>query len=1051
MSEKKDMNVEMLVENLVERAKELNCVYRAEEILRDYDADLDGVFQQLLEIIPSGWQYSEYCLARIVFEGDTFESEGFEVTPCCQTVDIMVDGKKAGQIEVYYAQSDVLVKQCPFLPEEKKLLGTIADRLSHYITHRRLKTVLSNWKNAVEKIDERRDWTIVIEMVKRSDSSLFLRISRKMLNHLCWIGIPQAREQLQNFGDSRSESEQDMNRPMHKKNMNSLIALSDQTFAIAADNIPHQEILSLVQKWIQEDKLNYLILTLESLATSLGDIQNAITRYYHLDLDKIELSEYVRKNINVLCILRFLTEQLEFINIAKDFVTLSNFYDLVQHIIFPVNSHGKIGGKAAGIFLAHNILRNLGDDEMSAIRIPRTWYISSDTLHHFLYYNDLKEAIEQKYKSIEQVREEYNNLIQIFKNSFFPPEIIKGFALALDDLGDQPIIVRSSSLLEDRIGAAFSGKYKSLFLANQGTREERLAALMDAVAEVYASTFGPDPIEYRRERGLLDFHEEMAIIIQEVVGQRAGRYFFPAFAGVAFSSNEFRWSPRIKREDGLIRLVPGLGTRAVDRLADDYPILIAPGQPGLKVNVTADEQFRYSPRKIDVINLETNQFETKDMDELVRECGRDYPAIEKVVSVYSEGIFTTKSRFNLDFKRDDTVVTFDGLRTGTKFIERMGKILDTLKEKMHGPVDIEFAHNGEYIYLLQCRAQSYTHDVAPTPIPKDINEASIVFSANRYISNGRVPDITHIVYVDPEGYAGLESVEEMRTVGKAVGRLNDILPKRRFILMGPGRWGSRGDIRLGVPITYSDINNTAMLIEVARQKGNYTPDLSFGTHFFQDLVEASIRYLPLYPDDESVEFNERFLRGAHNILEDLLPNFKRLTHVVRVINVPRESDGKVLRVAMNAELDEALAYLSAPSNEAAPQIVQAEETTPQSENHWRWRYRMAEHIAKQLHIERFGVVAIYVFGSTKNANAGPASDIDLLLHVNGDETQKRELTAWLDGWSRCLSEINYLKTGYKTSGLLDVHLVTDQDIADKTSFAIKIGAITDAARLLRKA
>ena len=95
--------------------------------------------------------------------------------------------------------------------------------------------------------------------------------------------------------------------------------------------------------------------------------------------------------------------------------------------------------------------------------------------------------------------------------------------------------------------------------------------------------------------------------------------------------------------------------------------------------------------------------------------------------------------------------------------------------------------------------------------------------------------------------------------------------------MGPGRWGSRGDIKLGVPVTYSDINNSAMLIEVARQKGNYLPDLSFGTHFFQDLVEASIRYLPLYPDDPKTAFQEDFLRGSHSVLEELLPEFAHLS------------------------------------------------------------------------------------------------------------------------------------------------------------------------------
>jgi phosphoenolpyruvate synthase/pyruvate phosphate dikinase len=105
---------------------------------------------------------------------------------------------------------------------------------------------------------------------------------------------------------------------------------------------------------------------------------------------------------------------------------------------------------------------------------------------------------------IDQVRQEYPHLVALFKRSSFPSEFAKGLALALDDLGDVPLIVRSSSLLEDRPGSAFSGKYKSLFLGNCGTKEERLAALMDAIAEVYASIFGPDPTEYRAERGLLD-------------------------------------------------------------------------------------------------------------------------------------------------------------------------------------------------------------------------------------------------------------------------------------------------------------------------------------------------------------------------------------------------------------------------------------------------------------------------------------------------------------------------------------------------------------------
>jgi pyruvate,water dikinase len=363
-------------------------------------------------------------------------------------------------------------------------------------------------------------------------------------------------------------------------------------------------------------------------------------------------------------------------------------------------------------------------------------------------------------------------------------------------------------------------------------------------------------------------------------------------------------------------------------------------------------------------------------------------------------------------------------------------------------VDIEFAADGKNLYLLQCRPQSSTAGNVASPIPKDIAQDRIVFSANRYISNGKLPDITHIVYIDPDKYSQLEESEEMMEIGRAVGKLNSLLPKRQFVLMGPGRWGSRGDIKLGVPVTYSDFNNTAALIEIARKKGNYVPELSFGTHFFQDLVESSIRYIPLYPDDPGIEFNEKFLLASQNYLADILPEFAALADTIHVIDVPHTTGGKVLRIAMNADLGEALGFLATPvsfSDEAQDKKEPAEAA---SEDHWHWRLRLAERMAGQLDGQRFGVKAMYVFGSTKNATAGPGSDIDILIHFQGSEEQKQELILWLEGWSLCLAAINFSRTGYKSNGLIDYHLLTDEDIAKKTSYAVKIGAVTDAARLL---
>ena len=222
--------------------------------------------------------------------------------------------------------------------------------------------------------------------------------------------------------------------------------------------------------------------------------------------------------------------------------------------------------------------------------------------------------------------------------------------------------------------------------------------------------------------------------------------------------------------------------------------------------------------------------------------------------------------------------------------------------------------------------------------------------------------------------------------------------------------------------------------------------MSFGTHFFQDLVEGSIHYLPLYPDDDGTVFNEQFLTGSPNILGDILPEYAHLSDTIRLIDIPKTTGGLVLRLLMNADLDEALAMLAEPRSSVEQSVTPRPPDQPHADAHWRWRWRICEQIAKQLDAERFGVVAFYVFGSTKNATAGPASDIDLLIHIRANDAQREHLECWLNGWSKCLDEINYLQTGYRSGGLLDVHLVTDEDIANRTSYASKIGAITDPAR-----
>ena len=1055
MTESKQ-SIDKLLDALRERAKELNCLYAVEELLRRDNPDNETMCRALIAAIPPGWQYPEICRARIEIDGRSFQSADFVETPWKQEAPIVIGDRTIGLLQVYYTQQTPPADQGAFLKEETRLIHTIADRVSHHLTYQQMRRVAEGVEAARHELSAqtRAEWRVILELLRQTDRDLHLRVCHRMLTHLSLSGVVEAEELRQTLQPDESDLElresDDPNRPRRVPvPPMALSEMSEELFAIAAKHRSDEEILSDLRRWIQEDKLSFLSMVVNRHVT-LPIVADAIRRYHLLaPTTTVEYSP-AKRGVEVALIRRFLSEQLAYINCAKQYIDLSDFYELLTHLVFSSESHGKLGGKSAGLYLASSILKLTPDPDglLSRIKIPKTWHVTSDIVLHFMHYNDLDDIVEQKYKDIEQVRQEYPHIVQLFKQSPFPPDILKGLSMALDDFGDRPLIVRSSSLLEDRMGAAFSGKYKSLFLANQGEKQKRLSALTDAIAEVYASTFGPDPIEYRAERGLIDFGEEMGIIIQEVVGSRIGKYFLPAFAGVAFSRNEFRWSPRIERKDGLIRIVPGLGTRAVDRLSDDYPVLIAPGQPTIRVNPTIEEMLRYAPKKIDLINLESNTFETIPIIDLIRSHGDDIPAFDQILSLIDEAGMLRKPGLHLDARTGDFAVTFQGLVERSDFVRQVRTILRTLEEKLETPVDIEFACDGKDFYLLQCRAQSSPAAFSAAPIPKDIPADRLIFSANRYVSNGRVRDITHVVYVDPESYSRIAERTDLYAVGRAVGRLNERLPKRQFILIGPGRWGSRGDIKLGVDVTYSDINNTAALIEVARRTGDYVPEVSFGTHFFQDLVEAGIHYLPLYPDDPETVWNEAFFRSSPNLLAEFLPEYERLADTIHLIDVPKAAGGKILQLLMNADLDEAVAILAEPGDDrsSVPAVMGSETRT--ADYFSRWRMRMTEQIAASMDPQRFGVAALYVFGSSKNSTAGPGSDIDLLVHFRGNDAQREQLMTWLEGWSLSLDEGNYLQTGYRSGGLLDVHIVTDDDIARKTSYAVKINAVTDAARSL---
>jgi pyruvate,water dikinase len=294
---------------------------------------------------------------------------------------------------------------------------------------------------------------------------------------------------------------------------------------------------------------------------------------------------------------------------------------------------------------------------------------------------------------------------------------------------------------------------------------------------------------------------------------------------------------------------------------------------------------------------------------VIEQTGDEFPLLEKIVSVNEDGFLKKPMKGMVNVTTDELVVTFSGLCEQTEFVGQIREVLSILQQAMGSPVDLEFAHDGQHLYLLQCRPQARMEEDRHVAMPHRIAFERKLFSASKFITNGHIADIRYIVYVDPEEYRKLPDLADLLGVAEAVSRLNALLPRRQFILMGPGRWGSRGDVTLGVGITYSGINNTQLLVEIARKKGNYVPDLSFGTHFFQDLVEAKIHYLALYPDEEGNLFNEEFLLQSPNVLTRLLPEYTRLERCVRVIDLEEVTPGCELNVVMDGDKDRALGYI----------------------------------------------------------------------------------------------------------------------------------------------
>jgi pyruvate, water dikinase len=532
--------------------------------------------------------------------------------------------------------------------------------------------------------------------------------------------------------------------------------------------------------------------------------------------------------------------------LAEKWLTLDDFQAIRQRMI----GIGSIGGKALGMLVARAILRTEAPALASRLEVHDSFFVGAEVFVTFLVRNGvwwIREAQKTQEGFMRKLAEGREKILE----GRFPPDILLQFEGMLDYFGERPCIVRSSSILEDARGNAFSGKYESVFLVNRGSREERMEALLDAVRRVYASVLDPDALLYRKNRALLDSEERMSLLIMRVSGRRREHLFFPQAAGVGLSYNPWCWHPDIDPEDGMTRLVFGLGTRAVDRPADDYTRLVSLSAPLRRPEATADEQHDHSQRGMDVLDLDRRELVSMPVEEVVPFC-RDFPV-----------------RYFVDQERRGGMpwVTFQQLLKHTGVVGDLREMLAVLARAYGCPVDIEFALNfldkeTHRIHLLQCRTfQVQKHDPSGVEVHEMPRGPAVLEARGAVIGLGRCLPVHDLLHVPTAAYAAL-SEQERHGVARLIETLaGEHDPARRLVLVGPGRWGT-GSPSLGIPVRAGRIARACAVCEVVAMHGGLVPDVSLGTHFFNDLVEHDLLYLACFPNRPGNRIDEAWMAAA---------------------------------------------------------------------------------------------------------------------------------------------------------------------------------------------
>ena len=565
-------------------------------------------------------------------------------------------------------------------------------------------------------------------------------------------------------------------------------------------------------------------------------------------------------------------------DMIRDNFRPEDYFFVKEHMV----GTGLIGGKACGMLIARKIIENHCPEVYERIEPHDSFYIGSDVFYTYIVENDfwdlrVRQRTEEGYFSAAEEMHE-----ALLKGSF-SPNLEEKFIKLLEYYGQAPVIVRSSSILEDGFGNAFAGKYESVFCAGSGSLEERLAEFENAIRIVYASTMSRSALDYRIRRGLENRDEQMGLLVQRVSGSHYGDYFMPCAAGVGYSYSPYRFLESLDPGAGMLRLVMGLGTSAVDRTEGSYPRMVSLDQPAATAFKSLGEHHRFSQQNIELIDKKTGSLMQLPLLR-VKDVLPPY-LVKTLLSHDTQAEWRFRERGN---RRDVFFISCDGLVHNRGLMEDMRLLMKAIQEEYDQPVDIEFTMNlsedGEYIInILQCRPLQVFKDTGHTLIPEDIPEDKILLDC-RHSSMGlsQTLSVDYVVIVDPVAYYKMPYHDKDR-IAKLIGEINWHFRGhgKHMLLLVPGRIGTSSP-ELGVPTTFSDISEFAAVFEIAESRAGYSPELSYGSHIFQDLVENNILYTAVFEDERRQVFNPGLLMRLPSLLMDINPDAGDCSDIIKL-------------------------------------------------------------------------------------------------------------------------------------------------------------------------